>query len=66
MPKIRYLKVRFAQKIFPTDIPLFRAAVIEKTERVASLFHNHKDDQQVIYRYPLIQYKVGSFVVLII
>jgi hypothetical protein len=58
MPKIRYLKVRFAQNIFPYDIPRFRAAVIEKTERVASLFHNHKDDQQVIYRYPLIQYKV--------
>ena len=58
MPKIRYLKVRFAQHIFPYDIPRFRAAVIEKTERVASLFHNHQDDRQVIYRYPLIQYKV--------
>ncbi len=58
MPKVRYLKVRFAQCIFPYDIPKFRAAVIEKTERIASLFHNHKNDQEVIYRYPLIQYKV--------
>ena len=59
MPKIRYLKVRFAQNIFPYDIPKFRAAVIEKTDRVASLFHNHKSDTQVMYRYPLIQYKVS-------
>ncbi len=58
MPKLRYLKVRFAQPIFPYDIPKFRAAVIEKTERKAALFHNHKDDKQVFYRYPLIQYKV--------
>lgn len=58
MPKIRYLKVRFAQNIFPYDIPKFRAAVIEKTDRIASLFHNHKSDTEVLYRYPLIQYKV--------
>ncbi|MFK7983946.1 MAG: CRISPR-associated endonuclease Cas6 [Saprospiraceae bacterium] len=58
MPKLRYLKVRFAQPIFPYDIPKFRAAVIEKTARKAELFHNHKDDKQVFYRYPLIQYKV--------
>lgn len=58
MPKIRYLSVRFKNNIFPYEIPRFRAAVIEKTERVASLFHNHKNDTQVIYRYPLIQYKV--------
>ena len=58
MPKIRYLCVRFSNHIFPYDIPFFRSAVIEKTDRVASLFHNHKDDTAVIYRYPLIQYKV--------
>lgn len=58
MPKLRYLKVRFAQPIFPYDIPKFRAAVIEKTERKATLFHNHKADKKVFYRYPLIQYKV--------
>lgn len=58
MPKLRYLKVRFAQPIFPYNIPKFRAAVIEKTERKAALFHNHKDNKQVFYRYPLIQYKV--------
>jgi hypothetical protein len=58
MPKVRYLCVRFSNPIFPYDIPFFRSAVIEKTDRVASLFHNHKDDTAVIYRYPLIQYKV--------
>ena len=59
MPKVRYLCVRFSQNLFAYDIPKFRAAVIEKTERVASLFHNHLDDQKVIYRYPLIQYKIN-------
>ena len=60
MPKLRYLKVRFANPIFSYDIPKFRAAVIEKTDRIASLFHNHKNDKEVLYRYPLIQYKVNQ------
>lgn len=58
MPKIRYLRIRFAQNLFPYDIPKFRAAVIEKTEREAPLFHNHKGNEGFHYRYPLIQYKV--------
>lgn len=58
MPKIRYLKVRFANEIHPTEVPYFRAAVIEATERQSSLFHNHTPDSGVIYRYPLIQYKL--------
>lgn len=58
MPKIRYLKIRFDQPIFPYDIPRFRAAVIEKTQRASDRFHNHKGDEEYLYRYPLIQYKV--------
>ena len=58
MPKIRYLKIRFSQNVFPNEIPRFRAAVIEKTQRESSLFHNHKSDTEFLYRYPLIQYKV--------
>jgi hypothetical protein len=58
MPKIRYLRIRFSQPVFPYEIPRFRAAVIEKTNREAPLFHNHKAESGVIYRYPLIQYKV--------
>jgi len=60
MPKVRYLRIKFDQLLSQREIPLFRAAVIEKTERVASLFHNHKPSVGVIYRYPLIQYKVTS------
>lgn len=60
MPKIKYLKVRFDQNIYASDIPKFRAAVIEKTQRKASLFHNHIGDKQFEYRYPLIQYKVSN------
>ena len=59
MPRLRYLCVRFSNFIFPYDIPYFRSAVIEKTDRVSSLFHNHKSDSLVMYRYPLIQYKVS-------
>lgn len=58
MPQVRYLKIRFNQDISVRDIPKFRAAIIEKTERVSSLFHNHATDIQVMYRYPLIQYKI--------
>lgn len=57
MPKIRYLKVQFANHILAREVPCFRAAVIEATERQSSLFHNHKPDKGSIYRYPLIQYK---------
>ncbi len=61
MPKIRYLKVRFANNIFAGEIPYFRAAVIQATEGRSSLFHNHQpEDPGVIYRYPLIQYKVSE------
>ncbi|MCB0596843.1 MAG: hypothetical protein H6557_33145 [Lewinellaceae bacterium] len=57
MPKIRYLKIRFANALFPYEVPCFRSAVIEATERQSSLFHNHKQEG-FHYRYPLIQYKV--------
>lgn len=60
MPKIRYLKITFDQDLQSWEIPYFRAAVIEKTERASNLFHNHVSDTQVLYRYPLIQYKVSN------
>lgn len=58
MPKVRYLCIRFDQPIMPYEIPFFRAAVIEASGRKSSLFHNHNGQDQFIYRYPLIQYKV--------
>lgn len=58
MNKTRYLHIIFSESIQSYDIPKFRAAVIEKTKRESTLFHNHVDDNSFIYRYPLIQYKV--------
>ena len=58
MPKLRYLRVGFDTELNFKDIKRFRAAVIEKTERVSTLFHNHLSGSAVIYRYPLIQYKI--------
>jgi len=58
MPKIRYLKIRFANRLHPRELPCFRAAVIEATERESSLFHNHRNPEGYHYRYPLIQYKI--------
>lgn len=57
MSKIRYLKVTFANHILARETPCFRSAVIEATQRQSSLFHNHKNGNGSIYRYPLIQYK---------
>lgn len=56
MPNLRYLKIRFDKHLKPREIPFFRAAVIEATQRQSTLFHNHQSDGGVMYRYPLIQY----------
>lgn len=58
MPKVRYLRIRFANPIFPNEIHWFRSAVIEKTRRNSDHFHNHDGEAGYHYRYPLIQYKV--------
>jgi hypothetical protein len=58
MTKVRYLKVQFDKNLMAYEIPYFRAAVIEASERKSSLFHNHDGKDKVIYRYPLIQYKI--------
>jgi hypothetical protein len=58
MSKIRYLRILFDQPMQSYEIPKLRAAIIEKTKRESSLFHNHLNDEQYIYRYPLIQYKI--------
>lgn len=54
----RFLQIVFDQPVQSYEIPYFRAAVIEKTKRESTLFHNHVDNDSFIYRYPLIQYKV--------
>lgn len=58
MAKVRYLCIRFGNTIFPNEIPYFRSAVIEKTQRTSDAFHNHDQGNGFLYRYPLIQYKV--------
>ncbi len=58
MNKIRYVKIQFDKQMMPYDIPKFRGAVIEASERKSNLFHNHYSNEEFIYRYPLIQYKI--------
>lgn len=57
MKKLRTLLVKFENNLKPRDVPAFRGAVIEKVGREHLLFHHHIDDQQFLFRYPLIQYK---------
>lgn len=57
LKKIRFLKVQFAADIDGWEIPAFRGAVIKKTGEQHITFHNHINDKEVIYRYPVIQYK---------
>jgi hypothetical protein len=58
MKKIRVLKISFEQEIPAREIPRFRGAIIEKTNRDKILFHNHVGETSLRYAYPLIQYKV--------
>lgn len=58
MNKTRFLHIIFSEPIQAYDIPKFRAAVIEKSNRESDLFHNHSEGSKFMYRYPLIQYKV--------
>lgn len=58
MPNLRYLKIRFDKELKPWELPYFRSAVIEATERKSTLFHNHQANGGFIYRYPKIQYKL--------
>lgn len=57
MKKIRILCVRFQNELCPSEIEMFRGAVLGKLQETASvLFHNHVGDG-FRYSYPLIQYK---------
>lgn len=55
--KINFLTIRFNNEISNHEIPLFRGAVIKASGENNILFHNHKDDNEFRYSYPLIQYK---------
>ncbi len=57
LTKLRFLKIIFDTEIKPWEIPAFRGAISEKVGFDRDVFHNHRSDGSVYYRYPLIQYK---------
>jgi len=57
LKKIRILIVCFDTELRAYEIPAFRSAIIEKAGRENILFHNHLNDKDYLYKYPLIQYK---------
>lgn len=57
MKKIKTLVVKFENDLPPKMVPAFRGAIIEKVDRSHILFHHHTGDTEVLYKYPLIQYK---------
>lgn len=57
MPKIRILKIQFLAEIEAYEIPAFRGAIIAKAGPDHILFHNHLNDREYLYGYPVIQYK---------
>lgn len=49
--------VYFKNGISLWELPLFRGCVINAMQNANVLFHNHLNDDELRYRYPLIQYK---------
>jgi hypothetical protein len=56
MKKIRYLDISFEYEIKPYELKLLRGAIVAMAGIEHILFHNHKGND-LIYSYPLIQYK---------
>lgn len=57
MKKIRTLLIQFDNELAPWQVSAFRGAVIEKVGRENILFNHHINDNEFLYRYPLVQYK---------
>ncbi|MFN4147515.1 MAG: CRISPR-associated endonuclease Cas6 [Runella sp.] len=57
MKKIRFLKIQFDAEIEAWEIPAFRGAVAHKAGLEHLNFHNHINDTELLYGYPVIQYK---------
>lgn len=57
MNKTKILTIRFENEIRREEIACFRGAIINAMENADVLFHNHTDDDNLRYAYPLIQYK---------
>jgi len=58
MKKVKTLLAVFDNQMELGEVPAFRGAIIEKVGRDNLLFHNHKGENELLYQYPLIQYKV--------
>ena len=54
---VQTLVVLLDKEISLKEIPYFRGCVVHSMEDANILFHNHLGDEQLRYRYPLIQYK---------
>jgi len=57
---IKTLTAVFDLKIYPRQLPAFRGAVAELAGWQNDLFHNHKGDDGLYARYPLIQYRIKN------
>ena len=57
MKRVRFLKIVFEPEIEAWEVPAFRGAVVQKAGEQHITFHNHISDTELIYKYPVIQYK---------
>ncbi|PWJ57829.1 hypothetical protein CLV98_1059 [Dyadobacter jejuensis] len=57
MKKIRFLRIQFDTEIEAYELPAFRGAVASKAGLENIHFHNHLNDRELLYGYPVIQYK---------
>lgn len=55
--KLRKLLVIFEANLRSWEVPAFRGAIIEKIGRENVLFNHHLNNQDYLYKYPLVQYK---------
>ncbi|MEA3448144.1 MAG: CRISPR-associated endonuclease Cas6 [Bacteroidota bacterium] len=58
MKNIRILSIRFTNKMKIDEMSYLRGAINQKLSDAHIDFHNHRDDDKLAYRYPLIQYKI--------
>jgi Cas6b C-terminal domain/Cas6b N-terminal domain len=54
---MRILHLNFDLPLMPRDIAGFRAAVSRAAGYEHDLFHNHRPDGSIQYRYPMVQYR---------
>ncbi|MCL6524690.1 MAG: hypothetical protein K6T34_08495 [Thermoflavifilum sp.] len=58
MKKIQILRLVFENHFSLDEIPVVRAAIARAIPENDVLFHHHRDDELLLYHYPLIQYKL--------